>query len=349
MHHTWDLAVAVIPPPGVGPVMRAGAAESVVSALDDLDLDVDYYTPADDPDLAGVVLVGVDPGGETQEGLLARVTAVVESLIAATPELAGWGHRVDVTVPVGIDLVDDADGDIIDLDVEIAGLLPDGDALAEQLAQDIAVERSVYDDARWFTALPADLLVVEVLADLPEREQEAARRRATALAGCLVQAAGLVTDQLFEDVEALAGVEEPDHDDIADTWILSSLPPRLAGRYGSDFARRFLVATVDVTARLTAGWTPLACVAQELALRVLLDQTELVAELADVELSEGWRKHLEEHLFEDLDHEMLYDPSLDGIEDDPSAQPPGTASMRFEDWFTPFNEERTLPPYALPG
>ena len=35
-------------------------------------------------------------------------------------------------------------------------------------------------------------------------------------------------------------------------------------------------------------------------------------------------------------------------EDDPASQPPGMAPMRFEDWFKPFNEERTMPPYALP-
>jgi hypothetical protein len=40
--------------------------------------------------------------------------------------------------------------------------------------------------------------------------------------------------------------------------------------------------------------------------------------------------------------------SMDGIEDDPSVQPPGMAPMRFEDWFTPFNDERSVPPYVLP-
>ena len=30
-----------------------------------------------------------------------------------------------------------------------------------------------------------------------------------------------------------------------------------------------------------------------------------------------------------------------------ASQPPGVAPMRFEDWFKPFNDERTMPPYAL--
>jgi hypothetical protein len=104
-----------------------------------------------------------------------------------------------------------------------------------------------------------------------------------------------------------------------------------------------------MTSRLTRGWEPLACVAQELGLRVLLDHVEVVAEAADVTLPDDWRGHLEDLLFEDLDHELLYDPAHDGIEEDPARQPPGMAPMRFTDWFRPFNDRRTLPPYALPA
>jgi hypothetical protein len=110
---------------------------------------------------------------------------------------------------------------------------------------------------------------------------------------------------------------------IGDTWVLCQLPTRFAVGYTPLFAQRFPVAVVDVTGRLTKGWEPLACVAQELGLRVLLNQIEVVAETADVALDDGWRGHLEDMFFEDLDHEMMYDPAYDGIEDDPSSQPPG--------------------------
>ena len=60
------------------------------------------------------------------------------------------------------------------------------------------------------------------------------------------------------------------------------------------------------------------------------------------------RGHLEDMLFEDVDHELLYDPAYDGIEDDPDSQPAGMAPMRFSDWFVRFNPGRSLPPYALP-
>jgi hypothetical protein len=116
---------------------------------------------------------------------------------------------------------------------------------------------------------------------------------------------------------------------IEDTWVLSQLPARFTASYTPLFAQRFLVAVVDVTGRLTRGWEPLACVAQELGLRVLLNQVEVVAETADVALDDGWRGYLEDMLFEDIDHELLYNPAYDGIEDDAerSSSTPRSAGM----------------------
>jgi hypothetical protein len=92
----------------------------------------------------------------------------------------------------------------------------------------------------------------------------------------------------------------------------------------------------------------LACVAQELALRMILNGAEFQLELAEVKLSDGWRSEIEDALFEDLDHEMLFDASLDGIEDDSeSLAELRSAPLAFADWFTPFTPERHLPPYLL--
>ena len=44
------------------------------------------------------------------------------------------------------------------------------------------------------------------------------------------------------------------------------------------------MAVVDVTGRLTNGWERLACAAQELGLRILLNEVAVVAETADVTL-----------------------------------------------------------------
>lgn len=96
---------------------------------------------------------------------------------------------------------------------------------------------------------------------------------------------------------------------------------------------------------LTAGWHPPHCVAEELALKILLDQAELCLEQADLEIPD-WREIVEEYVFADADHELLYDPAFDGIEDDQEFAT-GTAPMAFSRWFTPFSKERPVSPYLL--
>jgi hypothetical protein len=73
----------------------------------------------------------------------------------------------------------------------------------------------------------------------------------------------------------------------------------------------------------------------------------VTADLAEADLPDNWRSMLEEYLLEDVDHEYLDDRASDGFEHDPHFGPPGMTSMRFEDWFVPFNDERHLPPYAM--
>jgi hypothetical protein len=170
-------------------------------------------------------------------------------------------------------------------------------------------------------------------------------------AGALFQASVVVLDHLFMDLQTLAvehhGASVADLDDAA-FFVLHELPSRYAHRYDALFVQEFIVATVDVTRRFTAGWEPLACVAQELALRMILNGAEFQLELAEVKLSDGWRAEIEDALFEDLDHEMLFDASLDGIEDDSEQLAElRSAPLAFADWFTPFNAERHLPPYLL--
>lgn len=57
---------------------------------------------------------------------------------------------------------------------------------------------------------------------------------------------------------------------------------------------------------LIRGWTGPSCVAQELALRCLFDQVEIIQDLYDLDLPRDWRGMLEQHMFEDTDSEMLY-------------------------------------------
>ena len=196
--------------------------------------------------------------------------------------------------------------------------------------------------------LPFEWLTSRNLDDAGADDRGEALRAAKLTAGCLMLAADVVVDELFDDVAALTRADEDDEPaDLNTTFVLSGLPSRFARHYTPRFARRFLVAMVDVTRRLTAGWEPLSCVAEELAVRALLDEVEVQADVADIELDRGWRGHLEEHVFDDVDHELLYDPALDGIEDQPALGPPGMAPMSFDWWFVPFNPDRPLPPYIL--
>lgn len=203
-------------------------------------------------------------------------------------------------------------------------------------------EAEIFVSAHRMTGIDLDDLGADDEDEGPDRRGRTLRQ-ATLLAGCLWDASIVMLDQLFDDVERLRA--DPGAD-IAETWILGQLPPQSSAHYTPLFAQELLVAAVDLTARLSRGWTPLACVAQELLLRVLLNQVEVQEHLYDVDLAPGWRSRLEEVLFEDLDHEMLFDPSMDGFDNMPELEPLRMAPMRVRDWFVPFNPERRLPPYA---
>lgn len=342
-----DVEAVVIPPGDSGLLLLTGAAELVTEAVLDLELEFDYLQREVSQGGAGITCVRVDPEGESLDDVQRRIWSALADLIAGTPELAGWTPRVRLA-EVAHD--DDEDAlDLGDLDAQAERLLPSGDEIVSSLMREIQHERSIYADSKLFRAFPVDELATEDLSSLGPQERAAAQRRASALAGCLIQASVMVVDQLIDDVAALRKRAGTAGEGIDETWVFSDLPPRFAARYTALFAQEFLVAFVDMTSRLTRGWEPLACVAQELGLRVLLDHVDVVAETADVALPGDWRGHLEDLLFEDLDHELLYDPAHEGIEDDPARQPPGMAPMRFTDWFRPFNDRRTLPPYALPA
>lgn len=152
-------------------------------------------------------------------------------------------------------------------------------------------------------------------------------------AGALWEASAVLIDQLFEDLDVLRDLDRVARQDIANTFVLSGLPPRHANKYDVRFARQFLVIAVDMTGALSRGWARPSCVAQELALRCLFDQVEVIQDLYDLDLADDWRSLLEQHMLEDTDSEMLY-------------QKLGLAPMNIQDWFEPFNDA-SVPPYVL--
>ena len=132
------------------------------------------------------------------------------------------------------------------------------------------------------TALPVDLLAQAYSDEFPDPDLPLA-----AIRGSLIVAANWVADELLDDADALAHGGT-----IEDTSQLVNLPPQFEPHYTPGFARQFLVAFLDLSARLTADqWTPPSCVAQELGVRLLLDQATGVADLAGITLPPDWPGH----------------------------------------------------------
>jgi hypothetical protein len=342
-----ELTIVVGAGPGASPLERDGMLrrleESVTLAI--AEIATQGYITNGTTDNNEVRLVIAAPGLAATE-VLSFVGDSVAALLD-DPDVVGWGpFSVSVTDEIlaedpelTADLHEELDEDGMD-----AGPADDFDPEVgrHQLLQDAAfLSDGLHLD--WLTAL-------DTQAEDPA-EQAEALVEAGYVAGSLFQASVIVLDDLFEDLDTLRqerfGVTVADASE--DTFlVLDELPTRYAHRYDTLFCQQLIVAMVDVTRRFTAGWEPLSCVAEELALRLLLNGAALQLELAEVELNEGWRGVVEDALFEDPDHEMLFDASLDGIEDEPeSLASLGSASMAFADWFKPFKSERHLPPYLL--
>ncbi len=187
----------------------------------------------------------------------------------------------------------------------------------------------------------------EWMAGIPEPDRAQSLSRDRLLAGAIWHASVVLIDELFQDVHMLHGKTEITREDIGAAWVLSSLPQPYAEKYNGLFAQRFLIVAADMTAKLAAGWTYPSCVAQELAVRCLLDQVEVTEDAYELDLGLDWRGRLTDRLLEDTDSDMLYDQRLDGFQHDEGLnQQLRLAPMALEHWFEPFNEESRVPPYA---
>ncbi len=346
MNYRWTVTALVLPPTPVGVLLAHGAASLVDDAAIDL---VDgggiWLARISEPDRAGIEVHDVVCAPDSTAALRDRWTVALRRLVAGTPDLHNW--RVDVTVSEEAGDPDEQDEDSDQPSTRPVDI--DADVLTDDLLSQIDYEQSLFTAAEIFRALPLDQLSVAGLDQTDPDARGEAIRHATLLAGCMVVAAEHVTDGLFADIATLRTAHERGEPvDVDDLQVISLLPRRFAACYDALFAQKFLVALTDMTTRITAGWTDLSCVAQELAVRVWLDHVDFAADAADVALEDGWRGQVEEYLFEDVDHEYLFNPAMDGFEtDDNFAGPPGMAPMRFEDWFAPFNEDRALAVYAM--
>lgn len=176
--------------------------------------------------------------------------------------------------------------------------------------------------------------------DLASRE-----RHVSLLKGVLWHASIATLDQMFDDLRSIETLTDLDSFDWEETNVMCDLPRRFRHKYDSNFARKFLVALVDVSNQLATEWRGASTVAHELALRLILNEAEATLELVEKSLPDGWRGDLDDSLLQDVDHELLYDDSLDGVE----AYGPtdlGLTPMRWHEWFVPFANTPSPSPYA---
>ena len=136
--------------------------------------------------------------------------------------------------------------------------------------------------------------------------------------------------------------------DDANTLCVSALPRKFLHRYGGLFRRKFLVTLLTVGYKLALTEPPvhlLSCTAEELALFVLIEEAKDVLEsrriIADF-------TEFEDQAFQDdMDIMVLYDMSLDGVEDNAIGDGMGFGNLQFDKWFQSFlNASTPVHPYT---
>lgn len=161
--------------------------------------------------------------------------------------------------------------------------------------------------------------------------------------GLLWHASNTLVDSLLDDI---CDMENAGDDfEVSQSRILSELPRRFDRRYNELFARRLLAAVIDVTSQLASEWRGLPSVGHELALDLLIREAESTRELFHIDLRDDWTVQLYDRLFQDLDYELLYARSMDGVESY-GAEQMGHVHLDFDSWFQPFGNTPLGAPYA---
>lgn len=120
---------------------------------------------------------------------------------------------------------------------------------------------------------------------------------------------------------------------------LNLLPSRYRHKYDLLFLKQFLnvVFTIAYKFNDKGCYWLLNSVAEELAMNAVIEKAKMSAEMhgEEVDLDE-----LYDLIFEDVDFELLMDPSFDGIEDDQEFTSRNRIyNLSFKDWFKPFSVE----------
>ncbi|MFI1764122.1 hypothetical protein ACH41H_19020 [Streptomyces sp. NPDC020800] len=163
-------------------------------------------------------------------------------------------------------------------------------------------------------------------------ERTVGREAAEVAAGAVVYAIDLLIDELFTDLAAL----EEEGPTVADSdtafMILDDLPSQFADEYTVLFVRRLVVTAVFLTGRLTQPqFGQVNCVAEELLLGLLLTQAEVTADMYGL-------------LTEEI--AIALETFADGVRENPALDHLDVLPSQSGDWFTPFDGERSVHPYA---
>ncbi|SEE06808.1 hypothetical protein SAMN04489740_0591 [Arthrobacter alpinus] len=220
------------------------------------------------------------------------------------------------------DLEDDVDGEF---DAEFGDVLGDEEPESED-----DWLHTIFAAAEKLPGLDLERLGYSTVELNPDVRAQSLRQ-ATNLRGAIHWAYEYLIDQLFDDVQALRTSPGA----LDEALQLGALPPLYQSHYGPLFAQRFLVVTLDLGTALATSFSSPSCLAQELSLKLALDSVDILAEmLPALDLPEHWRALANKTLFDDLDHELLY-----------QAAQLGMATVDVSAWFTPF-PERSINPYA---
>jgi hypothetical protein len=145
--------------------------------------------------------------------------------------------------------------------------------------------------------------------------------------------AGVVVSELFDDVTAL----RRKGGSIEETLQMHRLPEAFRDQYTPVVAQAFLCSVVAVTQKFAGGWSPVATLAEELAVKLILDEAEALREQAGIHVAPHIVSDGYDRLLEDVDFEWLYHGKAGYL---------GEGAHKVSSWFSPYREERHAAPYA---
>ena len=134
--------------------------------------------------------------------------------------------------------------------------------------------------------------------------------------------------------------------DNADHIFRELLPSKYLNLYDGLFLKRFYATLLTVGYKLDLPKKPdtlLACTAEELALHILIEEATGILGNDHIEAEFG---DFEDAIFQDVDHEFLYDMSIDGFEDSEEVKELAMVNLSFSDWFKPF-DNASMPVHPL--